>query len=94
MTRDGALRKATIVPKLVRRPRRRRQIKAWISGEGISNLECSVYDISGGGMMLVSKFADKIPNSFTVRFNATSPNNGPCRVVWRKASSIGVKFDR
>jgi hypothetical protein len=82
------------MPKLVRVPRRRRRIKAWISGEGISNLECSVQDISEDGMMLVSKLVDKIPKTFTVRFNAMSPNNGPCRVVWRKSSSIGVKFDR
>jgi hypothetical protein len=56
--------------------------------------ECSVCDISDGGMMVVSKLADKIPDTFTVYFNATSPNNGRCRVVWRKNSSIGVKFDR
>ena len=82
------------MPKLVRAPRRRRNIKAWVSGEGVSNLECSVHDISENGMMLVTKLADKIPNTFTVRFNATSPNNGPCRVIWRSGSSIGAKFDR
>jgi hypothetical protein len=81
------------MPKLVRAPRRRRNIKAWVSGEGVTNLECSVYDISETGMMLVTKLADKIPNTFTVRFNATSPNNGPCRVVWRSGLSIGAKFD-
>jgi hypothetical protein len=80
--------------KIIRSTRRRRHIKAWVSGEGITNHECSVYDISDGGMMLVSKLADKIPNAFTVKFNAMSPNNGPCRVVWRSSSSIGAKFDR
>jgi hypothetical protein len=83
------------MPKLVRRtPRRRRHIKARIFGEGISDLECSVYDISDDGLMLISKLADKIPNTFNVRFNATSPNNGPCRVIWRSRSSIGAKFIR
>ena len=77
-----------------RSTRRRRHITAWISGEGFSNHECSVCDISDGGMMVVSELADKIPDTFNVRFNATSPNNGRCRVVWRKGSSIGVKFDR
>jgi hypothetical protein len=79
---------------LARATRRRRYIKAWISGKGIANVECSVYDISDGGMMLVTKFADKIPNTFNVKFNATSPNNGPCHVVWRNGSTIGVMFDR
>ena len=74
--------------------RRRRYIRAWISGEGISNHQCSVSDISDSGMKLVSILADKIPDAFTVKFNATSPNNGRCRVVWRKSFSLGVKFDR
>ena len=81
-------------PKLVRAPRRRRHIKAWISGDGITNLEVLVSDISDGGMMLVSNLADKIPKEFTVKFNDTTPNNGPCRVVWRSGLPIGVKFDR
>jgi hypothetical protein len=80
--------------KLTRSLRRRRYTTAWISGVGISNQECSVFDVSDGGMMLVSTLADKIPETFTVRFNATSPNNGRCRIVWRKSSSIGVKFVR
>jgi hypothetical protein len=74
--------------------RRRRYTTVRISGEGIPDHECSVCDISDGGMMLVSTIADKIPDIFTVYFNSTSPNNGRCRVVWRKSSSIGVKFDR
>jgi PilZ domain len=82
------------MPEFVRHVRRRRHTKVWVSGEGISEQECSVCDISASGMKLISTLADKIPNRFTVRFNATSPNNGPCRVVWRKRSSIGVKFDR
>jgi hypothetical protein len=82
------------MPKLVRAPRRRRYIKAWISAEGLPDLECSVCDISDGGMLLVSKLADKIPDTFTIKFNATSPNNGPCRVVWRNGSTVGAMFDR
>lgn len=80
--------------KFTRSARRRRYTKAWISGQGISNHECSVFDVSDGGMMLVSILANMIPDVFTVKFNPTSPNNGRCRVVWRKSSSIGVKFDR
>lgn len=80
--------------KFTRSVRRRRYTTAWISGNGISNHECSVFDVSDGGMMLVSMLADTIPDTFTVRFNATSPNNGRCRIVWRKGSSIGVKFVR
>jgi hypothetical protein len=74
--------------------RRRRYTTAWISGDGFPEHECSVFDISDSGMKLISKLADKIPDSFAVRFNSSSPNNGRCRVVWRKGSSIGVKFDR
>lgn len=80
--------------KLVRSTRRRRYTTAWISGNGIPNHECSVHDISDEGMRLVSKLADKLPDEFKVKFNPTSPNNGPCRVVWRKSSSMGVKFKR
>jgi hypothetical protein len=77
-----------------RSARRRRYIKAWISGEGISNHQCSVSDVSDGGMKVVSILADKIPDTFTVEFNPTSPRNGLCHVVWRKNSSLGAKFER
>ena len=69
-------------------------MKAWVSAEGIDKLRCSVFDVSDGGMKLVSILADKIPDTFNIKFNATSPNNGPCRVAWRGVSTLGVKFDR
>jgi hypothetical protein len=80
--------------KIERSVRRRRYTKAWVSAEGITNLECSVIDVSDGGMKLVSALADKIPDTFTVRFNSTSPNNGLCQVIWRRPRSLGVKFVR
>jgi hypothetical protein len=43
--------------------------------------------------MLDSKLADKIPDTFSVKFNATSPSNGRCRVESSR-SSIGAKFER
>ena len=80
--------------RIARSPRRRRYIKAWISGEGFSSHRCSVSDVSDGGMKVISILADKIPDTFTVKFNPTSPQNGRCHVVWRKNSSLGVKFER
>jgi hypothetical protein len=53
-----------------------------------------VSDVSDGGMKVVSILADKIPDTFSVEFNPTSPRNGLCRVVWRKNSSLGAKFER
>jgi hypothetical protein len=53
-----------------------------------------VSDLADGGMKVISILADKIPDTFTVKFNQTSPQNGLCHVVWRKNSSLGVKFER
>jgi hypothetical protein len=80
--------------KSARSPRRHRYIKAWISGKGFASHECSVSNVSADGMKVVSTLADKIPDTFTVEFNPTSPNNGLCHVVWRKNSSLGARFDR
>jgi hypothetical protein len=80
--------------KIARSARRRRHLKAWISAEGIPDHQCSVNNVSASGMNIVSMLADKLPKTFTVKFNPTSPNNGPCRVVWRKNFSLGVKFER
>jgi hypothetical protein len=80
--------------RIARSARRRRYIKAWISGEGVSNHQCSVSDVSDGGMKVISIMADKIPDTFNVEFNPTSPKNGLYHVVWRKNSSLGAKFVR
>jgi hypothetical protein len=80
--------------RIARSARRRRYIKAWISGEGVSNHQCSVSDVSDDGMKVISIMADKIPDMFSVEFNPTSPKNGLYHVVWRKASSLGAKFVR
>ena len=45
-------------------------------------------------MHLVSMLADKIPDSFAIKFNRMSPNNGACRVIWRSNYSFGAKYER
>jgi hypothetical protein len=79
---------------IARSARRRRYLKAWILAEGIPDHECSVNNVSASGMNIVSMLADKLPETFTVKFSRTSPTIGLCRVIWRKNFSLGVKFER
>ena len=82
------------MPKTPRPVRRRRNIKAWISADGFDPLQCSVFNMSETGLQLISVLADKIPDTFNIKISRTSPNNGPCQVIWRRQHSLGVKYER
>lgn len=73
--------------------RRRRRISAWISEGDLKKLECSVFDVSEGGMKLLTPMADRIPDDFNIQFSKTSPNNGRCHVQWRKNNVMGVRVE-
>ena len=95
--RDGALITRRVIfgmAKIPRPVRRRRNIKAWISGDGIEPHQCAVFNVSDDGVHLISMLADKIPDSFAIKFSPTSPSNGLCRVIWRANHSLGARYER
>ncbi len=48
-----------------------------------------VKNISRGGAMVAVENSIEIPDHFRLEANI---HNGPCRLAWRNANQIGVKF--
>jgi hypothetical protein len=70
---------------------RRRVLKAGTIEFGGREIECTVRNVSSTGAVLDVGSRTGIPDQFTLAL----PSDGlhlrfPCRVIWRKESSIGV----
>jgi hypothetical protein len=71
--------------------RRRYDEPAWISVDGSFGVqECRVMDISPGGAQIHSQ--KPVPDTFVLTFSRRERRGRPCKVVWRKGHSVGVKF--
>jgi hypothetical protein len=76
-----------------REPRRRVNAPAWISYDGgFGVLRCMLVNMSRGGAWLRVDDAARLPNSFNLMFQQGSRDGKKCRVVWRSADTVGVKF--
>ena len=53
-------------------------------------IDCTIRDISDGGACLKVVSPVGIPDTFVLAVGGV--HTRPCRVVWRKASQIGVEF--
>jgi hypothetical protein len=53
-------------------------------------IDCTIRDISDGGACLKVETPVGIPDTFILAVGGVPTH--PCRVVWRKASQIGVEF--
>jgi hypothetical protein len=67
--------------------------RAWISvGEGLPLRDCTVIDISDSGAKLALENIDEIPREFSLRLSRYGHQYYPCRIVWSKLNTIGVRF--
>jgi hypothetical protein len=77
-------------------PRRKRSRWRVLKGAQITfahrtaAIDCMVRNLSDGGACLKVFSPIGIPDTFELRFDSNSIRC--CRVVWRKASQIGVEF--
>ena len=75
-----------------RRDQRHRAFKgASISFDRAAGIDCIVRNISDGGAMLEIASPVGIPNDFTLVIKPEYLKR-KCRVVWRSAKKIGVRF--
>jgi hypothetical protein len=71
---------------------RRRLLKSGTISFGGGAIDCTVRNFSGTGAALDVISPVGIPDHFTLLIGADNVNT-PCRVVWRKPSRIGVRFE-
>jgi PilZ domain len=53
---------------------------------------CIVLDISRGGARLACRTPHSVPDEFRLQLSPDGAVARECRVVWRSATEIGVKF--
>lgn len=72
--------------------RRQRSLKGGtIAIAGVTTIDCVVRDLSSTGACLQVESAVGIPDEFTL-IVAKDDLQRPCRVAWRSAKRIGIRF--
>jgi hypothetical protein len=75
------------------RPARRKTNQdAWLAIDGsFATRKCKILDLSDGGAKLKVEDCQFVRSHVRLKFTHTEQGR-PCRVIWRKGSTIGVEF--
>ena len=73
--------------------RRPMRYTAWVAAGPRQLHRCVVSDISESGARIVVEDSSQIPNCFFLFLSPTGVARRACRVAWRNATQIGVKFE-
>jgi hypothetical protein len=66
---------------------------AWITLEGgFAVRHCLVQDISSAGARITVEEAAALPATIRLAFSRDARTGHVCRVMWRRGSSVGLKF--
>ena len=66
---------------------------AWITLDGgFAVRHCLVQNISSAGAKLTLEDATAVPKTIRLAFSRDARTGRACQVVWRRGTSIGVKF--
>jgi hypothetical protein len=79
----------------VQREQRRQLHKrlAWITvGDGVTEHECHVLDLSSGGARIAMDDAMDVRDQFELTLVRGHHKRERCEVVWRRGKTYGVKF--
>jgi len=78
-----------------RKEKRNRSLKGGLiilQGQMMSSFACKIRNESRSGVMLVLPDATRVPAEFYLVRDADPGHKVPCRVAWRSAERLGVKF--
>ncbi|WP_407148662.1 PilZ domain-containing protein [Bradyrhizobium sp. ORS 86] len=80
--------------KVSREPRRQLNNRAaWITvGDGATESECAVVDVSPGGAKITTELAFDVKDRLALTLLADHSKRHPCEVVWRRGKTYGLKF--
>jgi len=82
-----------IFKKESRKPRHSSMNDAWVMLDGgFAKRNCTILDLSAGGARLQLAEAGPIGNHLSLAITRDVRKATRCRVVWRKASVVGVEF--
>ena len=81
-------------PKVQREPRRQanHQPASITVGDGMTNLECFVLDVSPGGAKIMTEAEIEVGDRIRLALVAAHQKRQPCEVVWRRGNTYGIKF--
>jgi len=76
-----------------RRPRRTRDVAAWIERHCSEMLErCKLINVSDDGALFSIDDVYDLPNQFRLRLIRESPAVLNCKVIWQRDKKVGVQF--
>jgi hypothetical protein len=68
---------------------------AWITLDGgFAARPCVVLDLSAAGAKITVDDAAAVPGVFRLAFSRDAREGRPCKVVWRREGTLGVRFIR
>jgi hypothetical protein len=67
--------------------------EAWLVLEEGKRCDCALFDISHIGARINIPDTEAIPDNFLLLLAANGSARRRCRVIWRKPSELGVKFE-
>lgn len=68
---------------------------AWITFDGgFAARPCVVLDLSAAGAKITVDDAGAAPGVFRLAFSRDAREGHPCKVVWRRQGTLGVRFIR
>lgn len=79
-----------------KRKSRRRQVRytAWLALAPGELHGCALSDISSTGARIDVEDSNKLPSAFELWLAGNGSARRHCRVVWRKPTQVGVRFER
>jgi len=66
---------------------------AWLALAPGELQDCALSDISDTGARIDIENSDKLPNEFALWLASNGSARRNCRVVWRTATQVGVRFE-
>jgi PilZ domain-containing protein len=76
-----------------REARKSLRLPAWLTLDGgFAVRHCLVQNISSAGARIALEDAATLPATVRLAFSRDARTGRVCRVVWRRGSSVGVKF--
>ncbi|MEN3290303.1 MAG: hypothetical protein V7634_4603 [Bradyrhizobium sp.] len=91
----GGFRRSDGIMALSKKRETRKSLKqpAWITLDGgFAARHCMVQNISSAGAKITLDEAAALPSTIRLAFSRDARTGRVCRVVWRRGTSVGVKF--
>ena len=73
-------------------PRKLLAVPGWIKRDDGTLLQCTLQDISEGGLCIRGEHLDNIPDEFLLLLSENGAVRRRCKSVWRRQKELGARF--